>query len=350
MNSLDQHPPSLNEQLLQRVRTIPVTYTLMAANIVVFIAMLLSGAGLWHSSNGLQLAWGANFGPATQDGQWWRLASAMFLHFGVLHLLMNMAALWDGGKLAERMYGHARFLVIYLASGLLGNLLSLTIQGNLAVSGGASGAIFGVYGSLLVYLWVEKEHLDRREFRWMFWGASLFSALIIVLGFVIPGIDNSAHIGGFITGLLMGTVFASPDSYSREKLLAQRLIGLAILGIAIAVMIAGLPQAPYRWRDEVKVRKELKEFQRDDQAANRNWLDIVNQGKKGEASFDELAGRIDSDIADRYAESFEELSKLPLNPAMPSAKALESTRAYAQQKRDASRALADKLREQAKQQ
>lgn len=349
MNTPEHSPPPLNEQLLQRVRTISVTYTLMAANILVFIAMLASGSGLWHSSQSLQLAWGANFAPATQDGQWWRLGSAMFLHFGVLHLLMNMAALWDGGKLAERMYGHARFLVIYLASGLLGNLLSLTLQGSLAVSGGASGAIFGVYGSLLVFLWVERGHLDRREFRWMFWGASLFSGLIIMVGFVVPAINNAAHIGGFITGLLFGGLFVKP-AYATAKLVIQRVLVSTSLLLAIVLMIANIPQAAYRWRDEVNVRKELKEFQRSDQEANRNWLEIVNEGKKGEASFDELAGRIDSDIADRYAESFEELSKLPLNPAMPSAKALQNSRAYAQQKRDASRALADHLREQAKQQ
>ena len=102
-----------------------MTKLLVGINLLVFLGTLISGAGLWHSSNSVQLAWGANFGPATQDGEWWRLCSAMFLHFGVIHLTLNLWALWDAGQLVERMYGHARFAAIYFGSGLTGNLLSL---------------------------------------------------------------------------------------------------------------------------------------------------------------------------------------------------------------------------------
>ena len=336
----------LNEQLKQRVPAIPVTYFLITANLLVFLAMLLSGAGFLHSPNAVQLAWGANFGPATQDGQWWRLGTAMFLHFGVIHLLMNMGALWDGGRLVERMYGHARFIVIYISSGLAGNLFSLVIQGNQAVSGGASGAIFGVYGALLAFLWLERSSLDAQEFRWMFWGAAVFSGVIILLGFVVPGIDNSAHIGGFVAGILAGIVFNGPLS-SPLRLGSRRVVALAAFISGIVLLITHIPLAPYRWRDEVQVRKQIKQFLQEDQAVNRNWLEILNEGKQGDASFDELAGRIDTDVADHYAESFEELSNLPLNPAMPSAKTLENTMQYAQKKRDASRALAEKLRAKA---
>jgi rhomboid protease GluP len=98
----------------------------------VFLLMLAFGAGLWHAPNGVQLAWGANFGPATKDGEWWRLATAMFLHFGLVHLAMNMWALWDAGRLVERWIGHLRFAVLYLASGLAGNLVSLVVQGDRA--------------------------------------------------------------------------------------------------------------------------------------------------------------------------------------------------------------------------
>ncbi|MDQ6680875.1 MAG: rhomboid family intramembrane serine protease, partial [Pseudomonadota bacterium] len=163
-------------------RLAPATTLLIAANVGVFLVMLGFGAGLWHAPNEVQLAWGANFGPATKDGQWWRLASAMFLHFGVLHLAMNMWALWDCGRLVERLFGSARFVVIYLGSGLAGNLVSLVTQGDRAVSGGASGAIFGVFGALLVCLARERRQIDPTEFRWLFWGGAGFTLATLLLG------------------------------------------------------------------------------------------------------------------------------------------------------------------------
>ena len=126
-------PLPLIDQLIARRRRIPVTTALIVANLAVFAAMLLSGAGLWHSANGIQLAWGANFGPATKDGEWWRLGSALFLHFGLLHLGMNMLSLLDGGRLVERMFGPVRLVAIYFVSGLTGNQLSLIVQGDRAV-------------------------------------------------------------------------------------------------------------------------------------------------------------------------------------------------------------------------
>ena len=95
--------PSLHDLLRQQVSSIPVTQLLIAINLIVFIAMLEGGADIWHSSNGMQLDWGANFGPAVQDGEWWRLGSALFLHFGVIHLALNLLALWDSGQFLVSM-------------------------------------------------------------------------------------------------------------------------------------------------------------------------------------------------------------------------------------------------------
>lgn len=338
----------LHDLLYQRVPRIPVTALLVAVNLLVFLAMLASGAGLWHSVNSIQLAWGANFGPATQGGEWWRLGTAMFLHFGAIHLALNMWALWDGGQLVERMYGHSRFAGIYFSSGLAGNLLSLVAHKGLAISGGASGAIFGIYGALLVFVWRERRNLHPRDFRWFFWGAAGFAAASFILGFLITGIDNAAHIGGFLTGMLGGVILARPidgakDVPFRTRMRARVLAG-GVFALFIVVLITRIPAPAYLWSEELLARKEIGQFLHDDAAISQAWQKILEEGKRGGVSFEELAGRIDASVAGPYEESFEQLSHIPPNPAMPSATTLETLRHYAERRRDASRALAEGLR------
>jgi rhomboid protease GluP len=337
----------LHDLLHQRLPGIPITKLLVAVNLLVFAAMLVGGAGLWHSSNSVQLAWGANFGPATQDGEWWRLGTALFLHFGAVHLTLNLWALWDAGQLVERMYGHARFACIYFASGLTGNLLSLVAHRGLAISGGASGAIFGLFGALLIFLWRERHNLHPKEFRWFFWGAAGFALASLVLGLLITGIDNAAHIGGFLSGILGGIIFAQPAGIIERLSLRFRrirLLAVAAFVLAIVILISQVPVRTYRWSEEVLARKEIGEFLRDDAAITRSWQNILDKARQGGISFDELAGRIDISVGDRYEESFELLSELPPDPALPSAATVEILRHYAERRRDASRALAEGLR------
>lgn len=336
----------LHETLKLRMPTIWVTKTIITINVLVFFAMLASGAGFWHSSSDIQLLWGANFGPATQDGQWWRLASAMFLHFGVMHLLLNMWSLWDAGQLVERMYGRLRFAGIYFVSGLSGNLLSLVMHGNSAISGGASGAVFGVYGALMVYVWLERASINLKEFRWLFWGAAAFSAITIVMGFVVTGIDNSAHIGGFIAGCLASiSLFNQPANVQKTLLPVKLFSGGALMSITL-VLISNIPTPKYRWSDELLVRKEMNAFAVQDQVINRSWLEIINDGKSGHVSVDMLAEDIDSSIVNPYEKSFEKLSRLPNNSALPSAIALRQALQYIQQKKYASQLLANQIRNQ----
>ncbi len=335
----------LHDVLKQRTPKIGITKLLIGINCMVFIAMLINGAGFWHSPNGVQLAWGANFGPATQDGQWWRLASAMFLHFGALHLTLNMWSLWDAGQLVERMYGHIRFVCIYLVSGLSGNLVSLVFHGNLAVSGGASGAIFGIYGAALIFLWRERAAITPHEFRWLFWGALGFASATIILGFIVPGIDNAAHIGGFVMGVLASIVFAQSITVKAMPI-KSALVAASIIVIAALVLFLNIPAPKYLWSDELLVRNQISEFLNQDQAINRSWLEIMHEGKQGNKTFDEIAGRIDFDISEPYEDSFEKLSRLPTNPALPSAAQLESLLKYAWHRKEESKALTEKLRMQ----
>jgi len=336
-------PQPLIDQLRARVPRVPVTQCLIAVNAIVFVLMLGFGAGFWHSDNNVQLAWGANFGPATKDGEWWRLGSALFLHFGLFHLAFNMVALWDGGRLVERMYGPGRFVLIYFCSGLVGNLLSLIAQGDRAVSGGASGAIFGVFGALMVFLWRERGRLAPSEFKWMFWAAVGFSVVSIGLGLQITGIDNAAHIGGLIGGTLAGAALMRPlDPAQRGG--TGRWLAAGTLLTGAALLFGNIPEPRYRWSEEVQARGGINEFLNQDARIRARWGAILDHARQQEASFDELAGRIESEVSSPYAQSFEQLSRLHLDSAAPSAAALQSLRDYAEVRRDASRALVEGLR------
>jgi rhomboid protease GluP len=334
---------TVSELMRGRWALTPVTAALLAGNLAVFVAMLVQGAGLWHAPNDVQLAWGANFGPATRDGEWWRLGTAMFVHFGLLHLAVNMWALWDGCRLVERLYGHARFLAIYGAGGMAGNLFSLLAHGDHAVSGGASGAIFSAYGALLVCLWRERGQIHPVEFRWLFGGAAAFAAATIAMGLLIPGIDNAAHLGGLVCGALAGRALARPISARSPAPGVGRWVAAAALFGVIAALVAVLPASEYSWHEEQKARTEIREFLADDRRITERWRTILESGNVRGASFAELAASIESDVTSEYRDSFEQLSALNLDPAAPSANTLEILKRYAQMRGDASHALAEAL-------
>jgi rhomboid protease GluP len=324
----------------------PVTHFLLLANCVVFLSMLLFGAGLGHSNSGVQLQWGANFGPATQDGQWWRLVSALFIHFGVLHLLLNMWALWDIGRLVERLFGSRRFALIYLGSGVVGNLLSLVVQGNQAISGGASGAIFSLYGALLVFLWRERRQVEPKEFRWLFGGALLFTVLMLGFGFVMPGIDNSAHGGGLLAGLLLGTALLRPWTASSLPLHQSRWIAALLLVFGVTVLVLRIPEPRYLLGEELRARTAMDQFLNKDLEIRGRYGALLGAGQRGGLSFEELAGGIESHVAAAYERSFDQL--VAANPvgAAPSAAALQHLQAYANAQALAARDLAAGLRTQ----
>jgi len=334
---------SIYDQLKSRQPKIQLTYVLIAVNVIVFAVMLTQGAGFWHTSNAVPLAWGANFAPATQDGQWWRIGAAMFIHFGIIHISLNCFALWDVGQMVERMYGPLRLLGIYIIAGLFGNILSLDIQGNSAVSGGASGAIFGLYGALLIFLWRERDYLNPREFKWLFGGVVIFSILTIGLGFIIPGIDNAAHIGGFVAGLIGGVVFAKPIN-ARTMPMRFSIGAFASVFMVSVLLLTNLPAPKYKWSDELLLQDVIGDVTFQNQEINRNWLALIHQSKKGDQSFEALAGKVDTLISKPYEDSFERLSQLPQNPDLPSSEALNFWLNLTQKEKKKSEALAAGLR------
>ena len=321
-----------------------VLVAIIVINLLVFLAMLAAGSGLWHTAHGIPLAWGANFGPATQDGQWWRLVTAMFVHFGLLHLVMNLWALWDVGRLLERLYGSWRLAAMYLGCGVFGNCVSLVIHGNEAVSGGASGAIFGLYGALIIFLWRERSQIELTEYRWLFGGTLIFTLLILGVGFAVPGIDNAAHAGGLFAGTLAGTFMGRPWTSQSPAVKARGMAGFAF-ALALGALFWRLPEPAYRFSEEVRAQGAISEFLISDYQIEQEWQGLLSPQKGGSGSFEQLAGGIDRQIVAGYERSFERLLDASPSSEVPSATRLAQLQIYARLRAEAAKELAEGLRE-----
>lgn len=215
-----------------------VTGLIVIANVIAFVALGLAGAG-WFQVADMQLyvRFGANQATATTDGQWWRLVSSMFLHYGILHLLLNMWALLQAGQLVEKLTGRALYVLVFLGSGILGSLTTLVWHGKAgAWSAGASGAVFGVYGALIGFMLRQRQTVPEQVRRPVLKGAVAFAAYNLVFGFLMPGVDNAAHLGGLIGGLSLGALVALPlDPEIRRRLTKRRFLRVSIvLSAAIA--------------------------------------------------------------------------------------------------------------------
>ncbi len=174
------------------------TFAILGLNILIFILMTLAGGS---KNAAVLLSFGASFGPYFRAGQIWRIVMPMFLHIGVPHLAVNMAGLLLLGILLEPIYGYGRFSLLYVLSGMGGSLLSMEASSNIAA--GASGAIFGIAGAMLV---TGIFHPDVVPRRWKgVFGIGVLAAIIANLAFgrLVPHIDNWAHLGGLITGLVL---------------------------------------------------------------------------------------------------------------------------------------------------
>ena len=177
---------------------------LVAANILVFIWLSLKGSTL---NTSFMLEHGACYTPLILEGEYYRLFTGMFLHFGLIHLLYNMVCLVALGDLLEKEAGTLRFLAIYLLGGVAGNLLSLALdlqgfRGGYAVSAGASGAVFAVIGGVLWIVIRRKGQFGRISLQRMM----LTVVLMVLQGFTESGTDNAAHVGGLVAGLVLAAL------------------------------------------------------------------------------------------------------------------------------------------------
>jgi rhomboid protease GluP len=187
------------------------TYVLLAINVAVAVLLVLVSLQRGYGITGniptpVLLDFGAHQSTLIAAGEFWRLGTSMFLHGGLIHLLFNSYALYILGRDVESLYGTARFLAIYLLSGLGGSIAFYLIgylSGNDNPSVGASGAIFGLFGAEASYFWIHRKLLGRRAQANL---RSLATVLLVNLfiGFTLPYINNTAHFGGLVTGAVLG--------------------------------------------------------------------------------------------------------------------------------------------------
>jgi membrane associated rhomboid family serine protease len=197
----DRHQVISGRQVFGRptFQTAPVSFSIIAITVAIFIGGMLSiDLDVWLTNTFAQANW------LVAAGDWWRVFSAALLHASWLHLGFNMYALWIIGPLVEALYGHTRFLAIYLLCAAAGSATSYMFS-DARFSVGASGAVFGLFGALLVADRVHKPALTRNA-RNITMQIGILIAINLFIGFSIPGIDNAAHIGGLIAGAWLGFI------------------------------------------------------------------------------------------------------------------------------------------------
>lgn len=235
-----------------------VTITLIVVNVLVFIASVISSGsagsiaggglgGLLGGSTPLH-EWGAlityGYEPVGDGrirfndgglagGEYYRLFTSMFLHYGVFHLLMNMWALWVLGRPLEAALGRGRFLALYMVAGLGGSVVTYLLASPESLTAGASGAIYGLFGALIIVL---------RKMRRSIAGVVPVLVINLVLTFSVPGISITGHLGGLVTGALVAAGLAYAPRQRRVLIQAATVVVVVILlGVATMMHTAGLP-------------------------------------------------------------------------------------------------------------
>lgn len=199
-----------------------VTYILIVLNLMVFLY------GVLHGNDELINMFGNNY-ELVQNGEFYRLFTCMFVHADILHILFNMIALYSIGPVVERYYGKSKFLLIYLVSGLLGSIFSGVFMTADSISIGASGAIFGLLGSICYFTYYYRATLQG------ILRGSIMPVIIInlVIGFLSSSIDLSAHIGGLIGGILISMAIGIGDKHRKS----DQINGLVVLILMAAFLI-----------------------------------------------------------------------------------------------------------------
>jgi len=232
----------------RRQSTITLTHILFGANVAVFIAMVAASGSIEAFPGPILGHFGANYGPYTLSGDWWRLVTYMFVHADIFHIGFNMWCLWTLGNLCESLYGGWTFGAIYFIAGISGGLARVAWD-PMVPSVGASGAIFGLAGALIASFYLGEFSLPSFVIQANLRSLLFFAGFNILFGISPIGdlfgihVDNACHIGGLVSGLILGALIA---------VIAPRQDSLRRVGViaAVALTVLGSAYGIQRWRGE----------------------------------------------------------------------------------------------------
>lgn len=282
----EREPEPFRDALRARTPRALVTPALVALNATIFVFMLF-GAGALSDPETL-IGWGANFGPRTTNGEWTRLVTAMFVHSGMLHLLANLACLVQLGLILERLVGHLAFAAVYAAAGLLAGLVSVSAS-PVAVSIGASGAIFGVYGLLLASLFWGTLHRSTVTIPPMaLKRLGPATAVFILYSVATDRMGFAAELAGLVAGFACGLVLARgvSDRKPPARRVAVAMAATVVIAVVFAVPLRGLSD----------VRPEIEGVIAVEDRTAAAYSTAVDRFRKGRITATALAQLIDRTI------------------------------------------------------
>ncbi|MEJ0038928.1 MAG: rhomboid family intramembrane serine protease [Gammaproteobacteria bacterium] len=324
-----------DNQLRQRSGWAPVTTALVAANILVFVAMCVAGAGFFAPVAHVHIAWGSNFGPYTTDGEWWRLLTSGFIHFGIVHLIFNMWALAATGPLVERLYGSVAYASICAIACIAASLTS-TVSHPDVNSAGASGIIFGIYGALLAAMLRGRQTIPRGVVVPLRTSAIVFSIYTLATGFLLKGVDNAAHLGGLAVGYLVGLAYARPEIALKKPAHRWVLLTMAASGCILFVGVALISQRSETiltgnglfWHTQHWIARR-------EAVVSKRQSELWQQARENKLSDEAFADAIDSSVLPTWREAEKRLSAISLTPGSPVASRLDYLRSFAMSRRTA---------------
>jgi len=288
-----------------------VTWTLIGINVTVFLLMLGSGVSPVDPKIEELLKWGADFGPLTIGGQWWRLFTCMFVHIGIAHIAVNMWILAVAGPLVERMVGNVGFLVLYVVSGLIGSVTSLWWHPML-VSAGASGAIFGVLGALGALLLGHQGTVPAEALSHLWKGGLAFLGYNLVYGLFNERVDMACHIGGLGGGFVCGLVQRQP--FTPAALTGRARRNYLTCGLGIIVVAGGIGGVFASARGEVRAQMEVQDFATMEQKTLTMVNDAAAKVQRQEMNVTEFVDLLEREALSPWRQQrqrFEALSSVP---------------------------------------